>query len=525
METQALEKEAQEIARDECWQQEIREKKHKGLWWKILLWVLGLLLVAGATAAVLVWKVNMFQLRLAVNGSREMVLEYGQSFEDPGVLAQFSGTLFLREPQTVEVAVEGAVEPSALGTYELTYTARHTLNYYIGQMTFTESAVRRVCVKDTQVPVITLTANPDGYTVPGQPYAEEGFAATDNYDGDITDQVTRTEQDGKVYYSVTDSSGNRAEAVREIVYHDPEGPVLTLTGGTDVSITQGSAYREPGYSAVDNCDGDITNYVTVTGSVDTNTVGVYTLEYCVTDSYKNTTKVTRTVRVNAPAPLPPIPEMPAGDAQTPVTPNGKVIYLTFDDGPNIHTERLLDILDMYGVKATFFVVKTGYLHLLPRMVSSGHTVAVHSATHNYGQIYSSENAYFNDLYDMQSTIASYTGVTPTILRFPGGSSNTVSSISPGIMTRLTATLREMGYRYFDWNVDSRDAGGATSADSVYWNVINGCSRKNVSIVLQHDTKGYSVDAVERIIQWGLVNGYTFLPLDASSPVCEHDLNN
>jgi len=525
VETEIVETQSPEITPEECWQQEIREKKQKGLWWKITLAVLGFMLIAAATAAVIVWKVNIFQLSIKLQGEQEITLEYGEAFTDPGAQAFFGGSLLLRQPEAVAVTVEGQVDASTLGTYELTYSAQRTIDYYLGEVTFAQSASRTVRVADTQAPEITLTTNPDTYTIPGQAYAEEGFAATDNHDGDITAQVVRTEQDGKVYYTVSDASGNSVEAVRQIVYHDPVAPELTLAGGADVSITQGNGYAEPGYSAVDNCDGDITGYVTVSGSVDTNTPGVYTLEYSVTDSFNNTTKVTRTVRVNAPVPVPPMPEMPSGNSQTPVTPNGKVIYLTFDDGPSIHTERLLDILDMYGVKATFFVVKSGYLHLLPRMVASGHTVAMHSATHNYNQIYSSENAYFNDLYDMQSTIASYTGVTPTILRFPGGSSNTVSSISPGIMTRLTGMLREMGYRYFDWNVDSRDAGGATNADSVYWNVVNGCSKKNVSIVLQHDNKGYSVDAVEWIIQWGLANGYTFLPLDPSSPVCEHNLRN
>lgn len=523
METEVLEKEVPGAVPEECWQQEIKERKHKGLWWKILLGVVGFLMIAAVAAAVIVWNVNDFQLELTLNGQQEITLEVGQSFDDPGAQAHFSGSLLLREPEAVTVATDGAVDTDTVGTYELFYRSERVVDYYFGKLVFREETLRHVHVVDTQEPAITLVTNPDTYTIPGQPYTEEGFTATDNYDGDITAQVVRTEQDGKVYYTVTDSSGNSVEVIREIVYHDPIAPELVLTGDADVSVTQGSGYSEPGFTATDNCDGDITDRVVVTGSVDINTPGSYTLEYAVTDSYNNTTKVTRVVRVNAPAP--PMPVLPPADFQNPVTPNGKVIYLTFDDGPSAHTARLLDVLDRYGVKATFFVVKTGYLHLLPRMVSSGHAVAMHSATHNYSKIYSSDSAYFNDLYDMQSAITSYTGLTPTILRFPGGSSNTVSRISPGIMTRLTAALKEMGYRYFDWNVDSRDAGGATCADSVYWNVVNGCSKRNVSIVLQHDTKGFSVDAVESIIQWGLANGYTFLTLDASSPVCEHTVNN
>lgn len=93
------------------------------------------------------------------------------------------------------------------------------------------------------------------------------------------------------------------------------------------------------------------------------------------------------------------------------------------------------------------------------------------------------------------------------------------------MSRLTYEVVDRGYKYFDWNVDSNDAGGAKTAEKVYKNVIAGVQGRRVSIVLQHDTKGYSVDAVEKIIQWGLENGYQFLPLKQNSPTAAHDLNN
>ena len=93
------------------------------------------------------------------------------------------------------------------------------------------------------------------------------------------------------------------------------------------------------------------------------------------------------------------------------------------------------------------------------------------------------------------------------------------------MTRLTGKVTELGYQYFDWNVSSGDAGEVKTADEVYQNVINGVQKHKVSIVLQHDIYKYSVDAVERIIQWGLANGYTFLPLDPSSPNAHHVINN
>ena len=152
-------------------------------------------------------------------------------------------------------------------------------------------------------------------------------------------------------------------------------------------------------------------------------------------------------------------------------------------------------------------------------------MAVHTATHNYKSIYASEEAYFKDLKKMASIIEEIAGVKTTLIRFPGGSSNTVSRFNKGIMTRLTKSVRDLGYQYFDWNVDSNDAGGAKSAEEVAENVINGIKKYKTSIVLQHDTKSFSIDAVERIIQWGLENGYKFLPLDETSPGMHHGLNN
>ena len=112
------------------------------------------------------------------------------------------------------------------------------------------------------------------------------------------------------------------------------------------------------------------------------------------------------------------------------------------------------------------------------------------------------------------------------MRFPGGTSNTISrNYCKKIMTTLSKSLGYRGYFYCDWNVSSGDAGGAKTKDEVANNVINGIKRNNVSIVLQHDIVSFSVDAVEKIIVWGLANGYTFLPMNESTPMYHHKPNN
>ena len=132
----------------------------------------------------------------------------------------------------------------------------------------------------------------------------------------------------------------------------------------------------------------------------------------------------------------------------------------------------------------------------------------------------------NDFNRMQAVIKQYTGSEAKLFRFPGGSSNTVSrKYSPGIMSVLTTKLESEGYRYFDWTISSGDAGGTTSSDKIVQTVINAVGENKANVILMHDIKSYTVDSIERIVQWGLANGYTFLPLTENSPVVHQKVNN
>ena len=468
----------------------------------VLLGLLVLLVAFGAAAAAVFDNGNF---EIVLNGDSEVVLEYGEEYVEQGAFSRYAGAV--TDAVIVEKAISGTgiFNPEVLGTYSITYHSRYFWR--------TATAVRTVRVVDTQKPTIVLIHNSDHYTLPGESYEEEGFRAEDNYDGDITKWVVRREEKDRIVYSVTDSSGNTAEAVRIIQYVDPIAPELTLLGDATVTIQVGTAYSEPGFTAKDNLDGDLTSAVRVEGSVDIYQAGTYTLRYLVADSYGNQTELARTVVVE---PL----RQPDN-----VSASGKVIYLTFDDGPGPYTEKLLDILDKYNVKATFFVVNSKYLDVLPKLSASGHSIAIHTYSHNYNAIYASEDAFFDDLNRIRNVIHDKTGIWTNLTRFPGGSSNKVSSFNPGIMSRLTKEVVKRGYCYFDWNVDSDDAGGAATADEVFNNVISGIGNKTTAIVLQHDIKDYSVDAVERIIQWGLANGYVFCALNETSPTSRHPVNN
>ncbi len=449
---------------------------------------------------------NRYHLTLDMPDGDAVEAQYGETYEDPKVTASYRGTIFHFRDAEVEVSTTGTVNTDEEGTYELTYTATHKNK--------SVSATRTVTVADTEAPVIELKTDEDSYTEPGTEYEEEGYTATDNYDGDLTDEVSREERDGVVYYSVTDSHGNTGTAERTIVYDDRSAPVITLDSSVNTVLVDSD--WEDSYSAYDDGDGDVTDSVSVEGTVDTSTEGTYTLTYSVTDSSGNEATAERTVSV-------------VYTMEDEVT-GPKVIFLTFDDGPGAHTERLLDILAKYNVKATFFVTNQfpDYQDMIAREAEEGHTVAVHSYKHDFEDCYTTDEGYWEDFNKMNDIIEAQTGERTTMFRFPGGSSNTISrnyNEESGIMTRLTEQAAEKGYEYFDWNVSSGDAGQTTDSDEVYENIVSQLDDHDVSVVLVHDIHEYTVDCIEDVITYALNNGYTFMPLSPGIYTCHHGVNN
>lgn len=187
----------------------------------------------------------------------------------------------------------------------------------------------------------------------------------------------------------------------------------------------------------------------------------------------------------------------------PVKSSGKKVYLTFDDGPSSNTDQILDILKDYDVKATFFVVgKTDErsVKAYQRIVEEGHTLAMHSYSHRYDEIYESKEAFARDLNFLQEYLYETTGVWPRIYRFPGGSSNTVSKVD---MQELIEYLTDIGITYFDWNVASGDAVSRTlPAETIVNNCLSGIEKQKESVILMHDAsnKGTTIEALPQIIE-------------------------
>lgn len=210
-------------------------------------------------------------------------------------------------------------------------------------------------------------------------------------------------------------------------------------------------------------------------------------------------------------------------AQNEEEPTQKRVYLTFDDGPSPTTETVLEILQQKQVKATFFVIAAEnnreYLPLIRKAVEQGHQIALHSCTHDYKSIYASTTAFWADIKELRQQIAPYVDVEKIQwIRFPGGSTNTVSHKygGSGIMKTLKQQAEEKGYRYIDWNVCANDAiGGHPSANTIYHNVVDSVNDKKEVVVLMHDTKATktTAEALPDMIDWFLEQGFEFCVLD------------
>ena len=202
----------------------------------------------------------------------------------------------------------------------------------------------------------------------------------------------------------------------------------------------------------------------------------------------------------------------------------KTIVLTFDDGPSENTEDVLKILKKNDIKATFFVIgRTDKKSLLmyKKIVNDGHTIAMHSYTHNYGLIYASLKNFKKDYYAISDLIYNTTGVRCKYYRFPGGSSNSVSKID---MRLPIPFLKDEGVEYVDWNVMSGDAVRISLSDKVlYKNVMTGVHSMKNSVVLMHDSlaRGTTVRALPKIIKSLKKENYLILPIDETTPVVHH----
>lgn len=179
------------------------------------------------------------------------------------------------------------------------------------------------------------------------------------------------------------------------------------------------------------------------------------------------------------------------------------VYLTFDDGPSKYTKEILDILDTYDVKATFFVLgkESDYsIEMLQEIARRGHTIGMHSYSHKYADIYQSVEDFSADFYKIYSYILKNTGIQSTCYRFPGGSSNTISDMDMQVFADF---LAEQEIEFYDWNISSGDGGSVLlDVDTLVRNTTSSISKYETSIILMHDaaSRPTTVEALPQIIE-------------------------
>lgn len=427
---------------------------------------------------------------------------YKEEYHDKGIKFLRNGKELSKD--RYKVVETNNIDINTLGEYEYKYVINYLWNKY--------TLIRKVKVVDDVKPEITVNVEKlerDYCTKKDK--NKLTYTAMDNYDGDVTEKITVSEKEEELIVSVTDTNGNTEDKIVPIVYTKKPDPVFKVKGNTTVYVALNGTYKESGATYQDGCGNEIKETIQITGTVDTKKTGTYTITY----SLQNGKKITRKVVVYNPA------TQSSGGSK-----KEKIIYLTFDDGPGQYTEKVLNTLAKYNVKATFFVTHQfgKYVPLIKKEYDAGHAVGVHTYTHNFN-VYKSVDAYVNDFNKMNDDILKYTGSKARIFRFPGGSSNTVSrKYSKGVVKAIASRMTSDGYVYFDWDVDSGDAAGA-SRKKIYNNVVNGVKRCTKCIVLMHDIKPNTVNELDNILKTLTSQGYKFGKLSPSSPTVHHTIVN
>lgn len=196
----------------------------------------------------------------------------------------------------------------------------------------------------------------------------------------------------------------------------------------------------------------------------------------------------------------------------------KVIYLTFDDGPSVVTDKVLDILKENDVKATFFLIGNqieGYEDMVRRINKEGHSIGLHSYTHNFKKIYSNKDNFMKEMYESRDEIKKVAGVSTNILRFPGGSSKRLND-------EIFNLLHSCNFKIYDWNMCVSDGlRPKTAPNKLFEEATKGETKPNPIILLMHCDYMHknTCEALPSIINYYKKAGYEFRVIDEGTPEC------
>lgn len=462
------------------------------------------LLVASAMFFLIIGTIIYFKTRpLVVFREKSIEVEINGDFD---VMGQVKKT---RKGEITEVTADiSQIDFTKLGKYEALYTY-HDKTYSL-DVEIVDTIAPEFEVKEGTTDA-KVEIDPKTLVYDIQDATNTTVSLKDDYDFDKEGTI-------EVVVVVTDEANNSTEKSAKVKILPEDKTKPEMSGEKSITLQKGSSF-EPleSVSIKDNQDPHpIINIKN--NNVNTKEIGKYKVEYEGIDRSGNKTSFVKEVNI--------VERTEIGRSSG----NGEnIVYLTFDDGPSYNTPKILDILDKYHVKATFFVTGNGkdYNDCIKRAYDAGHTIGLHTYSHDYEKVYSSKQNYFEDLNAIGDMVEEITGHRPHYIRFPGGSSNTVSkNYKEGIMSALSQEVIDRGYQYYDWNLSSSDASGNNvNVDKIIKSATNDDSGNLV--ILFHDAKNKdtTVEALPVVIEYYQKLGFKFMAITDESYTCHHGINN
>ena len=408
-----------------------------------------------------------------------------------------------------DVETESLVDNSQCGEYEIIY---HYLNH---------TRTLKVVVEDVLAPSFD-TINRKIFineTIDAKDMVENIEDQTDTIVYFYEDYIFNEEKTYCVEIVVEDEYENKTKKKAYILVESKDIEPPTLEGMETLQIREGQEI-DLAKDVIKYDDHDLDPELIIDDSMlDINESGEYTVIYTVKDSSGNQTVYNRKIIVKS--------KYSNIDAKK----DGiKTCYLTFDDGPSYNTPKVLEILKKYNIKATFFVTGThsDSYQYIKEIKNQGHTIGLHTYSHDYEEIYTSLAAYMKDLEKIKQLVKEEAGIETNIIRFPGGSSNLVSKkYNVGIMKRLVKKVIDEGYQYYDWTCVNGDGENVKTVNGLIKMAKEEVGNLEDIMFLMHDgsSNDATVEALPTIIEYLIDQGYQFKAIDETSPTFHHTVQN
>ena len=408
-----------------------------------------------------------------------------------------------------DIQVDNQVDNGKLGKYQIHYSYQqktYSLTVYIDDMLAPQFEVQNKTILKNE-------------TVKPEELVENIQDDSDTKVYFVKEYIFDEEKTYQVGVVVEDSYGNKTEKNAYIQVQNQDKQPPTVTGLTPITLLIGDEI-DLKKDVVVKDDHDEAPLLTIDDSkLNIRQMGEYEVYYHVKDASGNEDTLIRKVEV-----------LSQYDNREALKDGIKTCYLTFDDGPSSNTKEILDILDQYHIKATFFVTGTSPkdFHYIKEAYQKGHIIGLHTYSHDYEYIYSSLKNYISDLNKIKDVVYQQIGKNVDLIRFPGGSSNLVSKkYNEGIMTRLTKKVIDLGYQYYDWTSINGDGEGIKTVDGLIKKAKEEIGEQEDIMFLMHDsgTQENTVKALPAILDYLIEQGYVFQILDETSPTFHHHVQN